>query len=104
MSWKINRDKANHQRKLIQNFKQRLKMFYGYMHTMQTVRSKVPNSHDTDGNFTKTDQETASVLCDYFGSTFVREPQLNETIAEDDEDLFSSPSNGSSSTEGPPPT
>ena len=79
----IRRDKANHQRKLIQNFKQRPKMFYGYMRTMQTVRNRVPNIHDTNGNFTKTDEKTASVLCDYFGSTFVREPQLNEKIAED---------------------
>ena len=63
-------------------------MFYGYMRTMQTVRNRVPNIHDTNGNFTKTDEKTASVLCDYFGSIFEREPQLNETIAEDDEDNF----------------
>jgi len=53
-----------------------------------TVRSRVPNIHETNGNFTKTDQETASVLCDNFGNTFVREPQLNKTIAEDDEENF----------------
>jgi len=100
----IRRDKVNHQHKLIQNFKQGSEMFYGYMHTMQTVRSRVPNIHDTNGNLTKTDQETASVLCDYFGNTFVHEPQLNETIVEDDEENFQVPTNGSSSTEGPPPT
>ena len=45
---------------------------------MQTVRSRIPNINKQDGTKTRTDQETASTLCEYFASTFVQEKDMED--------------------------
>jgi len=82
----IKRDKARYQNSLIQNFRHRPKLFYGYMRNMQTVRSRIPNINKQDGTKTKTDQETASTLCEYFASTFVQEKDMEDEDSTADSD------------------
>ena len=99
---RIKQDKSDYQRNLIGKFKGHPKLFYGYMRNANTVKSKVPNITKLDGTLTKDDCEVASVLCDYFCSTFVREadcdsignPQDNEfTLSVTRDDVFKSLSN-----------
>ena len=82
----IKRDKARYQNSLIQNFRHHPKLFYGYMRNMQTVRSRIPNINKQDGTKTKTDQETASTLCEYFASKFVQEKDMEDEDSTADSD------------------
>ena len=70
---RIKQDKSDYQRNMIEKFNGHPKLFYGYMRNATTVRSKVPNIARLHGTLTKDNGEAASVLCDYFCSTFVRE-------------------------------
>jgi len=45
---------------------------------MQTVRSRIPNINKQDGSKTRTEQETASSLCEYFTITFVQEKDMED--------------------------
>jgi len=56
------------------------------MRHTQTIRSRIPNINKQDGTKTKTEQETASILCEYFASTFVQEKDINHEDSTADSD------------------
>jgi len=77
----IRSDKTAHQRNLINQFRHCTKRFYGYMRSMRSVKSKVSHiKKPQDGSLTTTDQEAATVLCDYFSSVFTQETDLTNGL------------------------
>jgi len=73
----IMQDKFDYQYNLIEKFMNHPKLFYGYMRNTNTAKSSISSTTKLDGTLTKHDCEVASVLCDYFCSTFVRKVHTN---------------------------
>ena len=59
------------------NFRGKPKSFYGYMRTLQTVKSNVTILRQDNGDLTMTDQEAADILAKYFREAFTREDLSN---------------------------
>ncbi|XP_072023433.1 uncharacterized protein [Amphiura filiformis] len=58
----------------MKNFKKKPKAFYSYVRAKQKVKAGVSQLEDEKGELTKTDQETANVLNNFFKSVFTNEP------------------------------
>jgi len=70
----IREDRNRYQRKLIRNFKNCPKRFYGYMRNLQTVKSTVSQLKSNDGSLTTSDIQAADILCQSFHKVFTSEP------------------------------
>ena len=79
----IQRDKANFQLQLVKSFKGNPKRFYGYVRSMQSVRTKVDALQKTEGGKTVTDKETAEVLSAHFQDVFVTENDTDDVTYDD---------------------
>ena len=79
----IQKDKANFQLQLVKSFKGNPKRFYGYVRSMQTVRTKVGALQKIDGGKTVTDKETAEVLSAHFQDVFVTEIDADDVNCDD---------------------
>jgi hypothetical protein len=69
----IRQDKARYQHGLISSFKNNPKKFYGYVRSMQDVKSGVCRLRKESGELTDNDGETAEVLGKYFQQVFIQE-------------------------------
>ena len=74
-------DKIFATKKLVTNFKDNKKAFYGFVRSKQRVKIKVTQIRKTDKNLTQNDLESAEELSKFFQSVFVNEdtgeiPQL----------------------------
>ena len=69
----IREDRDIHQRKLIRNFKNCPKRFYGYIRSFQTVKKSVSQLRTSSGSLTSTDSEAADTLCHTFHKVFTNE-------------------------------
>jgi hypothetical protein len=84
----IRADKISYQQKLARQFQSNPKRFYSYVRRTQTVKDKVMGLKKVGGEPTTTDQETATVFCDYFKDVFVTEDSWNVDLAlPQDEDI-----------------
>ena len=55
-------------RKILSNCKSNPRKFFGYMNSLETVKNRVGLLRRPEGRMTKSDEETANVLCSYFKS------------------------------------
>ena len=69
----IREDRATYQRKLIRNFKNCPKRFYGYMRNLQTAKSAVSQLKTSTGSLKTSDREAAETLCQSFHKVFTSE-------------------------------
>ena len=81
--------RIKYERLLIDTFKDNPKKFYGYIRKQQKVKVGVTKLETADGSQTKTDEETANELCDFFQSVFVEEsnevlPVFHDRVVKDD--------------------
>ena len=79
----IQKDKANFQLQLVKSFRGNAKRFYGYVRSMQTVRTKVGALQKIDGGKTATYKETAEVLSAHFQDVFVSEIDTDDVTYDD---------------------
>jgi len=69
----IKADKAKETLKLVTNFKESKKAFYGYVRSKQVVRTKIQQLRKRDDTMTQDDTEAAEELLNFFQSVFVDE-------------------------------
>lgn len=70
----IQRDKVNYTQKLIGNFRDSRKAFYGYVRSKQSFETKVFQlRRKSDKTLTQTDAEAGKELSEFFKSVFVKE-------------------------------
>jgi len=69
----IKADRASYRKKVLKSFKGNPKKFYGYMKRMKTVKEKVHQIVNRNGQFTTSDGEAAQVFGEFFSSVFVKE-------------------------------
>ena len=69
---RIKADRTSYRKKVLKSFKGNPKKFYGYMRRM-TVKEKVHQIINRNGQFTTSDGEAAQVLGEFFTSVFVKE-------------------------------
>ena len=65
---------AEHEKKLMKEFKKKPKAFYSYVRSKQKVKVGISQLEKEDGSLTQDDTEAANVLNDFFKSVFTREP------------------------------
>jgi len=70
----IRNDKEKFQLRLVKSFKANPKRFYGYVRSKQTVKATISSLLKEDGSPTKSDTESAELLCRQFQEVFTREP------------------------------
>jgi len=70
---RIKADRVSYRKKVLNSFKGKPKKFYGYMRRMKTVKEKVHQIINRNGQFTTSDGEAALVLGEFFTSVFVKE-------------------------------
>jgi len=70
----IRNDKEKFQLRLVRSFKANPKRFYGYVRSKQTVKTSISSLLKDDGTTTKSDSESAELLCRQFQEVFTREP------------------------------
>ena len=70
----IRSDKEKFQLRLVKSFKANPKRFYGYVRSKQTVKTTLSSLLKDDGSTTKSDSESAELLCRQFQEVFTREP------------------------------
>jgi len=58
----------------VRSFKANPKRFYGYVRSKQTVKATISSLLKEDGSTTKSDSESAELLCRQFQEVFTREP------------------------------
>jgi hypothetical protein len=81
----IREDEDRERKRILQNFRGKPKSFYGYMRTLQTVKSNVTILRQDNGELTTTDQEAADILANYFKEAFTMEDLSNlPTVVEND--------------------
>ena len=68
----IREDEDHDRKRILQNFRGKTKSFYGYMRTLQTVKSNVTILRQDNGDLTTTDQEAADILAGYFREAFTQ--------------------------------
>ncbi len=71
----IRKDKKEFTDRLLKNFKESRKAFYGYVRSKQSVKARVLQVRKEDESLTGNDQETAEELCKFFQSVFLEEGQ-----------------------------
>ena len=71
---KVRKAQADYERRIMKEFKNKPKAFYGYVRAKQKVKTGVSQLAKEDGNLTNTDKETADVLNRFFQSVFTVEP------------------------------
>ena len=75
-------DKANYQLQLVKSFRGNPKRFYGYVRSMQTVKTRVSSLQKADGTKTTTDERTAEVLSAHFQDAFVKETDTHSMTSD----------------------
>ena len=70
----IRNDKEKFQLQLVKSFNANPKRFYGYVRSKQTVKATISSLLKDDGSTTKSDRESAELLCNHFQEVFTREP------------------------------
>jgi len=78
----IEEDKANYQLQLVKSFRGNPKRFYGYVRSMQTVKTRVSSLQKADGTKTTTDEQTAEVLSAHFQDAFVKETDTHSMTSD----------------------
>ena len=79
----VRRDKRRHTEKLIENFKDNKKAFYGYVRSKQTIKVKVRQIRRKDGSMTNSDEQAAQELNVFFSqssSKRIQKKYLNSLI------------------------
>ena len=71
---KVRKAQADYERRIMKEFKNKPKAFYGYVRAKQKVKTGVSQLAKEDGDLTNTDKETADVLNSFFQSVFTVEP------------------------------
>ena len=66
--------------------KKNSKRFYGYVRSLQSVKTKVARILKKDGSLTANDQKTANMLCENFEEVFVKE-DCNEIVLKSNEEV-----------------
>jgi len=87
----VKADRDMHRKNILKSFKGNPKKFYGFMRSVQTVKCKVARLKRADGSLTSDDSETAQVLCNYFGSVFVKENVMPDHPADMQQDSQNEP-------------
>ena len=70
---KVKADQLVYRKKILKSFKGNPKKFYGYMRRVKTVKEKVHQVTNENGQLTETEEETAQALGNFFSSVFVQE-------------------------------
>ena len=70
---KVKADQMAYRKKILKSFKGNPKKFYGYMRRVKTVKEKVHQVMNENGQLTNTEEETAQSLGNFFSSVFVKE-------------------------------
>jgi len=70
---KVKADQLAYKKKILKSFKGNPKKFYGYMRKVKTVKEKVHQVTNENGQLTNTEEETAQALSNFFSSVFVKE-------------------------------
>jgi len=74
----IRKDEDYNRKRILQSFKGKPKRFYGYMHSLQTVKDNVTALKKENGEMTKSNKETAETTPgQYFKDMFTREDTGN---------------------------
>ena len=71
--WETRKAKREYEKHIAKQTKKNPKAFFRYANSKLKTRSGVADLHKEDGSTTKTDQEKAEVLNDFFASVFTRE-------------------------------
>ena len=71
----IRQAQADHERRLMKEFKKKPKAFFSYVRAKQNVKVGVSQLDKEDGTLTQNDDEAANVLNEFFRSVYTREPE-----------------------------
>ena len=66
----VRKAQAKFEKKLMEEFKENPKAFYGYVRSKQKVKAGISQLERSEGGLTDTDQEAAEILSDFFQSVF----------------------------------
>ena len=71
----VEKAQADYERKLMKEFKEKLKQLFNYVRAKQKVEVGVSRLEGENGELTGTDKEAAKVLNRFFESLFTKEPE-----------------------------
>ena len=63
-----------HEKKIVRNMKTNPKLFYKYLNSKRKIKESVSAVKDKFNNLTRDPKQTATLLAEFFSSTFVNEP------------------------------